>query len=66
MKSYIEEINIIKLRHLENVFIDLKGNGNKNHLILTGKNGAGKTTVLKSIKKYLKSIEDNMHYILNN
>lgn len=65
MKSYIEEINIIKLRHLENINIDISGNGNKNHLILTGKNGAGKTTLLKSIKGYLKSIEDNMYYAIN-
>lgn len=65
MKTYIEEINIIKLRHLENIVIDIKGSSSKNHLILTGKNGAGKTTVLKSIKKYLKSIENNMYYGIN-
>ncbi|WP_286908237.1 AAA family ATPase [Clostridium sp. UBA1652] len=65
MKTYIEEINIIKLRHLENIHIDISSNRSKNHLILTGKNGAGKTTVLKSIKKYLKSIEDNMYYPIN-
>lgn len=65
MKTYIEEINIIKLRHLENIVIDIKGSSSKNHLILTGKNGAGKTTVLKSIKKYLKSIEDNNYHMIN-
>lgn len=65
MKTYIEEINIIKLRHLENIVIDIKGSSSKNHLILTGKNGAGKTTVLKSIKKYLKSIEDNSYHMIN-
>lgn len=65
MKTYIEEINIIKLRHLENIVIDIKGSSSKNHLILTGKNGAGKTTVLKSIKQYLKSIENNMYYAIN-
>lgn len=65
MKTYIEEINIIKLRHLENIVIDIKGSSSKNHLILTGKNGAGKTTVIKSIKKYLKSIEDNSYHMIN-
>lgn len=65
MKTYIEEINIVKLRHLENIIIDMKGDCSKNHLILTGKNGSGKTTVLKSIKNYLKSIEDNMYYAIN-
>lgn len=61
MKIYIEEIDAIKLRHLENISIDL-ANNNRNHLILTGKNGAGKTTMLKSIRDYLKSIENNMYY----
>ncbi|WP_368243910.1 AAA family ATPase [Clostridium tertium] len=62
MKTYIEEINITKLRHLENIDININSEYSKNHLILTGKNGSGKTTVLNSIKKYLKSIEDNMYY----
>ena len=63
MKTYIEEINITKLRHLENIDININNEYSKNHLILTGKNGSGKTTVLNSIKKYLKSIEDNMYGI---
>ena len=38
----------------------------RKHLILTGKNGSGKTSVLKSIKSFLKSIEEKVyHYVLD-
>lgn len=57
MSIFIKEINISKLRHLENIDIILSENIKRN-LIITGKNGVGKTTVLKAIKQYLKSIEE--------
>ena len=57
MSIFIKEINISKLRHLENIDIILSKNIKRN-LIITGKNGVGKTTVLKAIKQYLKSIEE--------
>lgn len=53
---FITEIEIKKIRHLNNIKIDLDRNEPK-HLLLTGKNGSGKTTTLKSIKMYLRSIE---------
>lgn len=57
MEYFIESISINKIRHLENLKIDISNKGRK-HLILTGKNGSGKTTVLHNISIYLKSIED--------
>ena len=63
MAIFINEINITKLRHLENINLEISDGKVKKHLILTGKNGSGKTTVLEHIKIYLKSIEDSM---LNN
>ncbi|MBS5884472.1 MAG: AAA family ATPase [Clostridium sp.] len=57
-KHYITEININKLRHLENIDIKLSDNEPK-HLLLTGKNGAGKTTTLSAIKDWLKCIQND-------
>lgn len=53
---FITEIYIEKIRHLQNITINLDDNKSK-HLLLTGKNGSGKTTILQSIKKYLKNIQ---------
>lgn len=55
-KHYITKIKIEKSRHLENIEIELSQNERKN-LLLTGKNGVGKTTTLKAIKNWLRSIE---------
>ncbi len=54
---FITEIDIDKIRHLENIKINLN-NQKKNHLLLTGKNGSGKTTVLEAIKSYLRCIKE--------
>ena len=43
---FITDININKLRHLENIQINISQNERK-HLILTGKNGSGKTSMLE-------------------
>lgn len=42
---YIRKISIDKVRHLENLDIPIC-NDNRKHLILTGKNGSGKTSLL--------------------
>lgn len=47
-KIYITNLKIKKVRHLENIEIPLDPNKMK-HLILTGKNGSGKTSVLDAI-----------------
>ena len=47
MSNFITELNIKKVRHLEN--IDIKLGNEKKHLILTGKNGSGKTSVLEEL-----------------
>ncbi len=53
---FITEIYIDKIRHLENIKIDLN-NDEPKHLILTGKNGVGKTSLIEAIKNYLRSIQ---------
>lgn len=47
-------INIEKVRHLEKISIPLD-NKKRKHLILTGKNGSGKTSVLEAMVKYLEN-----------
>ncbi|MEA2028070.1 MAG: AAA family ATPase, partial [Campylobacterota bacterium] len=51
MSNYITEIKINKVRHLENLSINL--GDEKKHLILTGKNGSGKTSVLEELDNLL-------------
>lgn len=57
MEHYLTQIEINKLRHLSNITINLSDNERK-HLLITGKNGSGKTTVLLEICKYLKAISE--------
>lgn len=54
MSSFITEIKIGKVRHLEN--IDIKLGDEKKHLILTGKNGCGKTSVLEELDSYFQQL----------
>lgn len=51
-EHFITEIEIDKLRHIENINIALSAD-KRQHLILTGKNGSGKTSVLQRIKAAL-------------
>jgi len=57
------QINIKKLRHLENIIIDF-GNAKK-HLILTGKNGSGKTSLLNKLNTFMTDKINNHHNIKN-
>ena len=58
MKEYfISEINIEKLYHLSNITIEL-GTTKRQHLLLTGKNGSGKTSLLLRLVRYLKVLKD--------
>lgn len=58
MKEYfIGEIDIEKLYHLSDIKIKLDSN-KRQHLLLTGKNGSGKTSLLLEIEKFLRAIND--------
>jgi len=52
---FVTKLRINKVRHLENLEIPLSETERK-HLILTGKNGSGKTSVLEGIKARFKNI----------
>lgn len=57
MEHYLTEIKIDKLRHLSNISIKLNED-KRQHLLLTGKNGSGKTTILLAISQFLKALEN--------
>lgn len=52
-QTFFTSVNIEKVRHLEKIFIPIDKEKRK-HLILTGKNGSGKTSVLEAMVKYLE------------
>ena len=52
---YIHKIHINKIRHLQNIDIPIE-NDTYPHLILTGKNGSGKTSVLEAVANHLQNI----------
>ena len=61
---YIKEINIRKVRHLQDLRIIISSEEEcRRHLILTGNNGSGKTILLEAIQTYLDSVsKDNEPY----
>ena len=56
--SYITELGIKNVRHLTDIDIPLGTSVDQNlkHLLLTGKNGSGKTSVLDAVARYLDMI----------
>ena len=52
-KSFLTEIKIVKVRQLRDQSIELSKSDRKN-LIITGKNGCGKTSVLMGLAAFLK------------
>ncbi len=61
---FISKIKINKVRHLSEIEIPLSETGKK-HLILTGKNGSGKTSLLDAMSDFLYSItsKKEMHTV---
>lgn len=57
-QTFLTNIEIKKVRHLENISIPLDKDIRK-HLILTGKNGSGKTSVLEAMVQYFNDISSS-------
>ena len=55
--TFISEFDIKNVRHLRDIEIPISSNKRK-HLFLTGKNGSGKTSVLKQAENYMQQILD--------
>lgn len=49
MEHYITQIKIEKLMHLSNITISLNSE-KRQHLMITGKNGSGKTSLLIALQ----------------
>lgn len=64
MNRYLTEIQINKLYHLQNISIKIEDESAP-HLILTGKNGSGKTILLNAIADFLDYIKDktNLYFL---
>jgi hypothetical protein len=58
MKPYIKNIHINDLFHLHNLDISV-ADENSPHIILTGKNGSGKTVLLNAIANHLDQIKED-------
>ena len=70
VEHFITEIKINELRHLSNLTISLNSE-NRQNLLITGKNGSGKTFLLLALQKYLQSVNDGqfmtlIHYEIPN
>lgn len=52
---FVKRIQVNKVRHLEKLHIPLS-HTERRHLILTGKNGSGKTSLIVALKEYITSI----------
>ena len=59
-QTFLTELRIEKVRHLHDITIPLSKTERKN-LILTGKNGCGKTSVLKSLVEFLEYVISNTY-----
>lgn len=58
MNRYISEIRINRLYHLSDITIPLDDDAAP-HLIITGKNGSGKTVLLKAIAAFLDNVKED-------
>ena len=65
VERYITKIYIEQVRHLKDIQIELNKE-KRQHLILTGKNGSGKTSVLEALRSFLEMIQKGLYdYLLD-
>ncbi len=60
-KTFMTKLRINHVRHLKDITIPLS-NSQPKHLVLTGKNGSGKTSVLKSVVDFLTYVVSRNFY----
>ena len=60
MSRYIKNIHINKVRHLSNINIPLDKEDYP-HLMITGKNGSGKTSLLNAIANYIERVAKSIY-----
>lgn len=60
-QTFLTKVDIKKVRHLQGIAIPLS-NESRKHLLLTGKNGSGKTSVLEALVKHLQFVVSDMYH----
>ncbi len=62
---YITNIHIRKVRHLQDINIPVSDSAapKMKHLIITGKNGSGKTSLLEALRNYLHDTTGDRRYV---
>ena len=60
MNRYINNIHINQVRHLKDINIPLEKDAYP-HLMITGKNGSGKTSLLNAIANHIERIANDIH-----
>jgi predicted ATP-binding protein involved in virulence len=55
---FIKEVRVNKVRHLQKMIIGISDSERK-HLMITGKNGSGKTSLLNAVRSNLIAIQNN-------
>ena len=60
MNRYIKNIHINKVRHLKDINIPLEKDAYP-HLMITGKNGSGKTSLLNAIANHIERIANDTY-----
>lgn len=65
MSRYIKNIHINKVRHLKDINIPLKKEDYP-HLMITGKNGSGKTSLLNAMAEYIERIANDRCKLFEN
>ena len=65
MSRYIKNIHINKVRHLSNINIPLDKEDYP-HLMITGKNGSGKTSLLNAMAEYIERIANDSCKLFEN
>lgn len=60
-QTFLTGVNIKKVRHLCDILIPLSEDKRK-HLILTGKNGSGKTSVMEALVKHFQYVVSDSYY----
>ena len=63
MGNYITSIHINRIFHLENLNISLSS-GKRQHLLLTGKNGSGKTSLMNAVMEFVENVykDKSLHF----
>lgn len=61
-QTYLTRVDIKKVRHLQEITIPLS-NERRKHLLLTGKNGSGKTSVLEALVKFLQIVVSRPEHV---